>query len=206
MQGYFHAGRDRGLPFGPPPPPPFGMMYPPAPRVRGYGGSFHYDGPRGFGPPSRPNMYIRHGGMRGYGGRHMDGPRPRHYRDQSHSFGPPPIHNNFDPRRAGPMMSRDSPSISDLVQQASSADGKLLPFLLWCSLSGNTAGKYRIEMPHGKCKGLAKSLDCQRKISSGKTVYCYFMLGAADWIGSTLVQRHLWHLNVCTHLNDRDNS
>jgi len=138
VQGYFHANRDRGLPFGPPPPPPFGM-YPPVPRVRGHG-SFHYDGPRGFGPP-RPNVYVRHGGMRGYGGRHMDGPRPRYYRDQSHVFGPPPpVHNSFDPRRAGPMMSRESPSMGDLVHQASSADGILLRIL--CSFCLSNAMQY----------------------------------------------------------------
>jgi len=101
-------------------------MYPPVPRLRGQGG-FRYDGPRSFGP--RPNMYVRHS-MRGFGGRHMDGPRPRHYRDPPHGYGPPPMHNSFDSfgsRRAATVVNRNSPSISDLVQQSSSAcDGMLL--------------------------------------------------------------------------------
>ena len=121
LKGFFHANRDRGGPYGP---PPFGMMYPPGPRIRGQGG-FHYDGPRSFGP--RPSVYVRHG-MRGFGGRHMDGPRPRHYRDPPHGFGPP-LHNSFDSvgGRRAPTMHRDSPSISDLVQHTSSTcDGMLL--------------------------------------------------------------------------------
>ena len=97
-------------------------MYPPppVPRIRG-----HYDGPRNFGP--RPNMYVRHS-MRGFGGRHMDGPRPRYHRDHPHGF-VPPVHN-FDSmggRHGGPVMNRDSPSVSDLVHHtASSCDGTLL--------------------------------------------------------------------------------
>ena len=132
LQGYFHANRDRGLPYGlpPPPPPPFGMMYPHVPpRIRSHGG-FHYDGPRGFNP--RPNVYVRHGGMRGFGGRHMDGPRPRHFRDPPpHGFGPP-MHNSFEPlgaRRGGPMMNRESPSINDFVQQTPSTCDSTWPFL-----------------------------------------------------------------------------
>jgi len=101
-------------------------MYPPVPRIRGPG-NFPYDGPRSFGP--RQNMYVRHG-LRGFGGRHMDGPRPRHYRgNATHSFGPP-IHNSFDStniHRTGPMINRGSPSVTDLIHQGSSTcDGTLL--------------------------------------------------------------------------------